>query len=100
MSVLNSEVIDGMAVDINENALRLLIQKNTVVNIQENYKNEQVQLFAYSVNNSTRFQAHLKRHGVKIEKQFGLRGLIRGLYFLLSYKNKRIYISEKEILYF
>lgn len=27
-------------------------------------------------------------------------GLIRGLYFLLSYKNKRIYISEKEILYF
>ena len=76
MSVLNSEVIDGMAVDINENALRLLIQKNTVVNIQENYKNEQVQLFAYSVNNSTRFQAHLKRHGVKIEKQFGLRGLI------------------------
>ena len=27
-------------------------------------------------------------------------GLIRGLYFWLSYKNKRIYISEKEILYF
>ena len=25
-------------------------------------------------------------------------GFIRGLYFLLFYKNKRIYISEKEIL--
>lgn len=47
MSVLNKEVIDGMAVDINENALRLLIsdeldwndEYNHLINLQEKINN-------------------------------------------------------------
>ena len=47
MSVLNKEVIDGMAVDTNENALRLLIsdeldwndEYNHLINLQEKINN-------------------------------------------------------------